>query len=358
MKNMSNNIAILIPTIKAGGAEKQAVLLAAQLSKKYNVHIIIYAGEQNVSFLRNLEILENSNVKLYKLTERGIKEKFNALKNLLKDNNIEILFNYLTKPNVIGAIAGRKAGVKRIYNGIRNSRIDWWKLILERFAHNYYATGTIYNCYSGENYFSSKGLKKDKAIVIPNCFQNIAEPIVREDRDIKQIVTVGRFVPQKDYKTIIRTIAELKELRKDFVMNIIGYGDEEQNIREWIKEYDVEKYIRIYIRPDNVQDIVRNSDIYLSTSLFEGTSNSIMEALNWSLPVVATNVGDNDHLVIDSVNGTLHPIGDARGMAISIANMLNNYELRIDYGVAGNRNLQDNYSMEIFEARYTKLIES
>lgn len=353
---MQHNIAILIPTLKAGGAEKQAVLLASQLSKRFNVHVIILAGEQNVAFSRNVEIIESSNVKLHKL-QGGTMAKYKALKALLKENNIDILFNYLTKPNVIGSIAGKKAGVKRIYNGIRNSRIDWWKLILERFAHNHYATATIYNCYSGEEYFSSKGLKKDKAIVIPNCFQNIAEPITREDKEIKHIVTVGRFVPQKDYKTIIRTIACLKELRKDFVMDIIGYGEEEQNIRAWIKEYGVENYIKIYIRPENVQDIVRAADIYLSTSLFEGTSNSIMEALNWSLPVVATNVGDNNYLVIDGVNGTLHPIGDAKGMAESIAKLIGNHELRNEFGLAGNKNLRDNYSMEIFEKRYLKLIE-
>ena len=350
------NIAILIPTLKAGGAEKQAVLLSSLLSRNNDVHVIILAGEQNVAFAKNVEIIENSNVKLHKLTG-GIKGKYKSLKSLLKDNNIDILFNYLTKPNVIGAIAGHKAGVKRIYNGIRNSRIDWWKLILERFTHNHYATGTIYNCYSGEEYFSSKGLKKEKAIVIPNCFPNISEPIVRENKEVKHIVTVGRFVPQKDYKTIIRTITELKKLRQDFIMDIIGYGDEEQNIRSWIKEFDVEKCINIYIRPDNVQDIVRASDIYLSTSLFEGTSNSIMEALNWSLPVVATNVGDNEHLVIDGVNGTLHPIGDAKGMAESIAKLLDSSDLRNKLGLAGNKNLRENYSMEIFEKRYLKIIE-
>lgn len=351
------NIAILIPTLKAGGAEKQAVLLASQLAKRYSVHIILYAGELDVAFPKNVEIVEKSKINLHKL-KGGVIKKYKDLKAILKEHNIEILFNYLTKPNFIGSIAAKKAGVARIYNGIRNSRIDWWKLILERIAHNHYATATIYNCYSGEEYFSSKGLKKEKAIVIPNCFPNISEPIVRENKKVKHIVTVGRFVPQKDYKTIITTIAELVKLRQDFVMDIIGYGEEEQNIRGWIKEFNVEKYINIYIRPNNVQDIVRNADIYLSTSLFEGTSNSIMEAMNWSLPVVATNVGDNDHLVIDGVSGTLHSIGDAKEMAESIAKLLENYELRKEYGLASNKNLRENYSMEIFEERYVKLIES
>lgn len=349
------NIAILIPTINAGGAEKQASLLASRLATKYNVCVILYSGEAKVN-IANIQRLEEANIKIHKLIG-GTFAKIKELKSILKENNIEILFNYLTKPNFIGSIAAKKAGVTHIYNGIRNSRIDWWKLILERIAHNHYATATIYNCYSGEEYFSSKGLKKEKAIVIPNCFPNISEPIVREDKKVKHIVTVGRFVPQKDYKTIIVTIAELVKLRQDFVMDIIGYGEEEQNIRGWIKEFEVEKYINIFIRPNNVQDIVRDADIYLSTSLFEGTSNSIMEAMNWSLPVVATNVGDNNHLIIDNISGTLHSIGDAKGMAESIAKLLGNYELRKKYGLASNKNLRENYSMEIFEKRYLKIIE-
>lgn len=349
------NIAILIPTINAGGAEKQAVLLAAQMSSKYNVHVIVFAGEKE-SFAKNVEILEQANVNIHKLIG-GSFGKINQLKELFRECNIEILFNYLTFPNVIGSLVGKRAGVKKCYGGIRSSRLPWWKIVMERFVHNRHATATIYNCYSGAEYFGNKGFRKDKNIVIPNCFKNIAEPIVHQDREVKHIVTVGRFVPDKDYKTIIRTIAELKELRKDFVMDIIGYGEEEQNIRSWIKEFDVEKYINIYIRPDNVQDIVRDADIYLSTSLFEGTSNSIMEALNWSLPVVATNVGDNNYLVIEGVNGTLHPIGDAKGMALSLANLIENTEIRKKYGIASNKNLRENYSIEIFEERYLKLIE-
>ncbi len=352
---MSRNIAILIPTINAGGAEKQASLLASLLSKRYKVCVILYSGEAKTN-VANVKRLEEANINVFKLLGNTI-SKINKIKSILRDNNIDCLFNYLTKPNFIGAIAAKYAGVPRIYNGIRNSRIDWWKLILERIAHNHYATATIYNCYSGEEYFSSKGLKKEKAIVIPNCFPNIAEPIVREEKEVKHIVTVGRFVAQKDYKTIIRTIAVLKELRSDFVMDIIGYGEEEQNIRAWMKEYDVEKYINIYIRPNNVQDIVRDSDIYLSTSLFEGTSNSIMEALNWSLPVIATNVGDNNHLVIDGETGFLHSIGDAENLANSIAKLLDSSNLRNQMGIRANQNLCDNYSTEIFEKRYLELIE-
>ena len=349
------NIAILIPSLRQGGAEKQAALLASVLVKHHSVDLYLLYGNNDIA-PQNKEVIDSSNVRVHLLNGNTISKIFKLSKEF-KARKIDVLFNYLTSCDVIGAMAARMASVKRVYSGIRNTRLEWHKVIADRFIHNHIATGTIYNCYSGAEYFTSKGFRKSKNIVIPNGFLDIAQPIVREDRPIKHIVTTGRFVPQKDYLTMIQTLSKLKSMRHDFVMDIIGYGVEEANIRNWIKEYDVEDITNIYIKPDNVQDIVRSADIYLSTSLFEGTSNSIMEALNWSMPVVATYVGDNRYMITNGVNGMLHSIGDAEGMAHSIATLLDSAELRNQYGLRSSQHLLDNYSLEIFEKRYKDLVE-
>lgn len=349
------NIAILIPSLRQGGAEKQAALLASVLDKYHSVDLYLLYRDNTIA-PQNKEVIDSSNVRVHLLNGNTISKIF-KLSNEFKARKIDVLFNYLTSCDVIGAMAARMASVKRVYSGIRNTRLEWHKVIADRFIHNHIATGTIYNCYSGAEYFTSKGFRKSKNIVIPNGFLDIAQPIVREDRPIKHIVTTGRFVPQKDYLTMIQTLSKLKSMRHDFVMDIIGYGVEEANIRNWIKEYDVEDITNIYIKPDNVQDIVRSADIYLSTSLFEGTSNSIMEALNWSMPVVATYVGDNRYMITNGVNGMLHSIGDAEGMAHSIATLLDSAELRNQYGLRSSQHLLDNYSLEIFEKRYKDLVE-
>ena len=349
------NIAILIPSLRQGGAEKQAALLASVLVKHHSVDLYLLYGDYAIA-PQNKEVIDNSNVRLH-LLNGNIISKTCQLSKELKAKKIDVLFNYLTSCDVIGAVAARMAGVKRVYSGIRNTRLEWHKMIADRFIHNHIATGTIYNCYSGAEYFTSKGFRKSKNIVIPNGFMEIAQPIVREDKPIKHIVTTGRFVPQKDYLMMIKTLAKLKAMRHDFVMDIIGYGVEEANIRNWIREYDVEDITNIYIKPDNVQDIVRDADIYLSTSLFEGTSNSIMEALNWSMPVVATDVGDNSYMITNGVNGMLHSIGDAEGMAHSIAYLLDNLDVRNKYGIMSHRILQDRYSLETFEKSYLNLLD-
>lgn len=346
------NVSILVSTIDSGGAEKQAVLLATQLSKHTKVNMIVLYGNYT-EYKHNVELLSESTVQVYKLSG-NIFSKMRNIKRIIKKSQTDVLFNYLTMPDFIGSLIGKLSGI-RVYNGIRNSRLPKGKILVEKIAHNLWATGTIYNCYSGADYFGRLGFCKNKNIVIPNCFPDIAESIIREDRSQKIIITVGRFDPQKDYETLIRSVARLQ--RNDFRLCIVGYGKLEKQIRNWVKLYDIEKQTHIYIKPNNVAELERKADIYISTSLFEGTSNSIMEALNWSLPIVTTNVGDNDCLVINGENGYLHSVGDVDGISFSLGKLLDSVDQRNEMGVKGNKILRENYSMEIFEKRYIDLIE-
>lgn len=345
-------ISILVPTIDSGGAEKQAVLLAVQLSKLFNVHLIILYGE-HAEYNANSSILSDSTVHIYKLYG-SLFVKLRNLKNFLKESETCVLFNFLSLPDILGSYLGHKLGIK-VYNSIRTTKLQPNKEFIERYAHNHWATGTIFNSYSGAKYFGNRGFKIEKNIVIPNCFQNIEDPLNRQSKQQKTILTVGRFDTAKDYETIIKSVSLLQ--RNDYRLCIVGYGSLEKQIKKWIVQYGLKEKTDMYIKPDNVSEIERNADIYISASLFEGTSNSIMEALNWSLPVVATDVGDNRHLVIDNVNGFLHPIRDIYGISKSLCKLLDSENLRNKMGIRGNYNLRENYSMNIFNERYLELIE-
>ena len=355
LKKFTMRIAILVPTIKPGGAEKQAALLARSLCKKHEVRFISFNGMADSSE-SILSMLESADVKTYFL-EGSSWKKCRILYDILKDEQIEVAFNYITYPDCVGALVEKMAGVRTVYNGIRNSRLELPKLIMEWFAHNFIADYTVFNCHSGADYFISKGYRKSKAIVIPNCFPEISGPIVRPDKEVKTVITVARFEKQKDYLTAIKSIAALKQIRNDFLFTIIGHGILEQQIRGWVKEYGIEDVTTIHVAPDNVQEILREADIYVSTSLFEGTSNSIMEAMNWSIPVVATDVGDNRYLVEHGKNGYLVDVGDSMAITDRLAFLLENDDRRCLMGQDGNRILH-RYSVETFENAYDALLDS
>ena len=165
-------------------------------------------------------------------------------------------------------------------------------------------------------------------------------------------MSVGRFSKQKDFYTALSAIkapAVTVELKYDFEYIIIGDGGLETQIREWIKELDLDK-VRIVISPDNLYDYYRDSDIYLLTSLFEGVPNTVMEALNFSLPVVSTDIGDVNYLVKEGVNGYLANTRDFESIALSLGKLINDPAKRNEFGEAGRNILIRDFSEEKFKS--------
>ena len=127
--------------MRQGGAEKQAVLLASILNKHHSVDLYLLYGDNAIA-PQNKEVIDRANIRVHLLNGNNISKIFKLSKEF-KARKIDILFNYLTSCDVIGAVAARMAGVKRVYGGIRNTRLEWHKMIADRFIHKHIATGTI-----------------------------------------------------------------------------------------------------------------------------------------------------------------------------------------------------------------------
>ncbi len=343
-------MAILISTLKIGGAEKQSIYLLNALKDKYKVFLIVFYGD--IVERKNLQLIDGHNYDFIALNGNLLK-KINFLYKFFKSQNITHLFTYLTKPNFYGAIIGKIAGVKNIYPSIRSTVLPQWKIALEKMA-SFFSTAVIFNSYCGESIFQQKGFKK--TIVIPNCFNYIAAPLQRNKQGTIKIITVGRFVDDKDYFTALNAMKELRKSTEYFIFQIVGYGNLENKIRNKVAALGLSQYVEIIIKPDNIPVLLNEADIYLSTSLFEGTSNSIMEAMNACLPIVATKVGDNNRLVSEGMNGFLSEAGDYVSIAQSLKELINDYAQRIKFGLASHKILNENYSFEKFQDTYLKLV--
>lgn len=347
------SIAIFVKNLTSGGAEKQSVLLARTLSCDYDVHYIIFNGEK--IHQKYLDLLKQDTRVHCKSFLGNHGQRFKYFIEYLKKNKIKIIFSYLTAANLYACVAGKLVEAS-VYTGLRNAELPYMKMLVDKFLSNNFAKLAIANCYSGKKNFVSKGFKENKIIVIPNCFEDISPYTEKSYDNVLHIITVGRFVPQKDYETAIRSISELKKTKLDFKFDIIGYGGLEKQIRNWTHEYGIENITNIYINPDNIPDLLNRADIYLSTSLFEGTSNSIMEAMNANLPIVATNVGDNEYLVVENKNGYLHNVGDFINISRSLMKLIQNENLRLSLGKQSKCLLSEKFSVDLFKQRYIQLL--
>jgi glycosyltransferase involved in cell wall biosynthesis len=151
---------------------------------------------------------------------------------------------------------------------------------------------------------------------------------------------------------------ELSHLSQDFRCIIAGYGKQESLLRKKVKQLHLEKFINFAINHESVEDFYRSADIFLSTSLFEGLSNTIMEAMSFGLPVVATDVGDNHYLVAHEKTGFLLPIKDAQGLSKKLHSLISEPQIRKKMGEEGMNHISAHFSIRQFTHKYLTLFKT
>ena len=350
------SVCVFTNTLLNGGAEKQAILLAKALNKKYKVVMVVYYGSK-VEKVKLQTLIEN-NIKVVRLHNRSHLLKCYAFYKILHKESVHILFSYLFTTNCIGGVARKLSCVRYTIGGIRNSVLDKKKIFFQKIFQNHLNSFTIYNNYRGFNNLTELGFKENKGVVIPNCFELNTPLMLRKNSKQVSIVSVGRFVEAKDYHTAIKSIANLRLKTKNFVYTIVGYGELERQIRCWIKKYDADDYISIVINPEDINFYYQKADIYLMTSIYEGLSNTVLEAMSHSLPLVITNAGDNDRLVKENKNGYLCQPGNYKQVSNRLFTLISSHEKRIKLGKESYAILKEGYSFEIFQQRYFDFIES
>jgi glycosyltransferase involved in cell wall biosynthesis len=346
------HIAIISKTFLKGGAEKQALILTKLLvDNGMDVLLINWYGEKVDQ--RNLKFINDNSFRYYPMSGTFLK-KLKNFRKMLKHEQISIVISYLTLSNIVSGISKISNKNIKSIGGIRNERLPYYKFLFERFIHNHLNDATVFNNYSAKEKLKKRGFDPRKIYVIQNAIEtNKARFDAKVSNGEIKIVTVGRFVKQKDYATALTAFSNLvlRNKEKNFKYYIVGYGPLENDVRSLAEKLKIDNKIKVFINPHDVQSILKYSDIFLSTSLFEGVSNSIMEAMVAGLPVVATNVGDNSYLVKDGHNGYLVPCKDVDTIVNKLEYLSQSEVIRNEFG---------NNSFRVIETEFSrrKLLDS
>ncbi len=95
----------------------------------------------------------------------------------------------------------------------------------------------------------------------------------------------------------------------------------------------------------DVSEILKVLDVFVQTSLWEGLSLSIMEAMAAGKPVVATNIKGNNELVLDGVSGYLVQPNNPEELANRIVTILNNKKLAKEMGKRGSERIKKEFNI-------------
>ena len=134
--------------------------------------------------------------------------------------------------------------------------------------------------------------------------------------------TVGRIAEVKDQASLVTAykllVEQQPELRSRLRLMIIGDGPLFERTKAQIDTAGLSDIVWLSGNRDDVLELLKLMDLFVLTSLGEGISNTILEAMATGLPVIATDVGGNPELVKEGENGNLVPTQDPQALATTI----------------------------------------
>jgi len=172
-------------------------------------------------------------------------------------------------------------------------------------------------------------------------------------KDCKVIMFVGRLVPVKGLKYLLKAVEILVKEIRNIKLIIVGdgpYRNEYEKAAQPIKKYTLFLGFR-----SDVPQLLSISDVLVLPSISEGWPAVVLEAAACGKPVVCSNVGGIPEMVIHGKTGYLINPGDVDALAYYIARILSSDDLKESMGMAAYKYVKKYFSCEIMVRKYLKL---
>lgn len=176
---------------------------------------------------------------------------------------------------------------------------------------------------------------------------------MKKSEDSMSLLSIGRFSTVKNFTSIPSICKKILDTGINIKWYIIGYGAEKEKILEEIEKSCMKDNVIVLGKKDNPYPYIKQCDIYVQPSKFEGKSVSILEAKVLGKPVVVTNFPTAKDQVRDGFDGIIVPM-DVEGCANGIIGLINN-KSKLEYLINNCKNT--NYCNEDEVKKIYELID-
>lgn len=344
-----NSIAILVPCLAYGGAERQISLIAPRLRKEGH-KVIILSMIPPKAFV---DMFRMQNIPVYNI---GMKKgrysagSFLRIRSIIKKHHADTLITFNFPANFSGRIIKMTMPGLRLITSIRSSTFGGnWRTRFMRFTRNL-DFKTVPNSFNIAERFSRKGvIAPDKLQVIQNGIEiptdaYIQQVLTSKSEELRQELlqqysqdflwlAVGRHELPKDYPTLIEACSLLKNAGVlSWHMVIVGGGTLMGETQHLVRKYGLEKHITIAGEQHVVLPYYHAADAYISSSAWEGMPNALVESMMCGTPGIATNVGEVSRIITPEQNGLIVDSRSPEALSKAMQRMMASKEQRLEMG--------------------------
>ena len=371
-------ITILALHLGYGGIEKCISTLANTLCKNYQVNVIsTYKLYEKPSFPIDDRVKITYLIPDLSPSKNEFIDSVKHLKFIkgfqLGITNLKVL--YLKKKKMIEAIKNCDSDVIISTRDIHN---DWLgkygdpNILKIGWEHNHHNNDKKYinkiiKSVSKLDYFVlvSKELEefyrqkvKCKTVYIPNTLDYYPKKV--SDLEEKRIISVGRLSEEKGYLDLIDVFSLVHQVYPDWKLDIIGDGNQKENIQKKIEEYGLKDFIILhgFQNKEYINQLLQKSSVYVMCSYTESFGIVLLEAFSFGIPCVAFDSARGaTEIISNNWDGYLIKDRNKEAMAKKVCELISNPNRRIIMGANGIKKANQ-YSMDEIRKYWIQIIET
>jgi glycosyltransferase involved in cell wall biosynthesis len=161
--------------------------------------------------------------------------------------------------------------------------------------------------------------------------------------------------PDKDHATLLRAVALVVRDIPNFRLLIAGDGPCRAELQQLALHLELSSHVEFLGGVHDVPGLLRQARVKVLSSISEGMSLTLLEAMASGLPIVATRVGGTPEVVQDGITGLLVPPRDPRLLASALLRLFRDKELVRQFGHEGRQRAVQHFDVREMVARYEEL---
>ncbi|MBB2148468.1 glycosyltransferase [Pedobacter gandavensis] len=351
---MVQNVLFITTGLRKGGAETQLIKIARFLkNREYRVSIVSLKpiNDFNIDFkaeglepvfLKNWLTNPFSNCLMLYRTVRAFNPDV-----VIAFMFISIIFARFLKMwfrfKLISSI--RTPVIANKWYGLFKITADWDDVV-------------VYNSFKSKSNFEKNNLVKKTGLVLNNAI-SIPDLSAIKNTGVQHPfvwISMAHFVPEKDYMTLFKAIALIKE--ENFRIDILGNLFDQEWPFQVIKELQITDHVNLLGLKTDTTGYLKEADGFVLSSFLEGMPNALLEAMAYHKPVIASAVDGIEELLENIDCGFLFQQGDEKELAEKMLQVMNMTAAERDaLGQNGRKHIEKHFSEDKVLQDWLSLVE-
>ena len=331
-------IAFVIYSLAAGGAERVAsTLINYWVSAGEHVTLVTLDSVENDFYqidarVKRIALDLTSESKNWREFFSNNLRRIQTLRALFRGSEFDVVVSFIDKTNVLVLLATLGLGVPVIVS----EHIDPREYSVGRVTAGlrrmlYPSAGAVVVLTAGISQWARRIVGKEAIYVIPNPIseQFLGSHGSNGTSVQNTIVAIGRMEPQKGFDRLLAAFAKCAERHPEWTLRIVGEGSERPSLQKLAIKFGLKSRIRLDTVTKEPEKVLRNSDLFVLSSRYEGFPMVLLEAMACGLPVISFDCPSGPREMIrDGIDGVLVPPDDVEALAKAMDSLMGDQQKR------------------------------